>query len=144
MPELHFVIRATPVPKARPRFTKAGHAYTPKTTASYEALVRTCARRAVEKAGWSIATKPAAITVHAAFYFAPPKSWSKAEKLKCLKDGLRLKSTKPDADNLVKAVLDAMNGVVFADDALIGCVTALKAWSYAKANTIEISISTDI
>lgn len=140
---LTFTIPVEPVAKARPRFTRTGHAYTPKTTADFEALVAACARKAVKEAGWRTATAPQTITVYAAFFYTPPKSWTKAQKLKCLRDGMAIKHTKPDVDNLLKAVLDGMNGIVFADDALIGRCTGLKAWSYAKGGSIELTISSD-
>lgn len=140
---LEFTIHTAPVAKARPRFTRFGHAYTPKTTAQFETQVGIAARKAMAASGWRKAGRPETLTVHAAFYYPPPKSWTKAQKLKCLHNGLTLKGTKPDADNLLKAVLDGMNGIVFDDDALIARTTAMKAWSYAKANTIEVTISTD-
>ena len=138
---LEFSVPAKPVAKARPRFTFTGHAYTPKATAEFEQLVAACARCAMLTSGQS----PAEGCLHASmeFYYAPPKSWTAAEKRRCEQAGRTPKTTKPDTDNLVKAVLDGMNGIVFKDDAQVTRVTALKAWSYRQNNTVLVTISDD-
>ncbi len=88
---LMLVVQGQPVPKKRPRVTRAGHAYTPKETVEHEAAV-----------GWSMkaawrrepSTEPFRVTL--AFYMA---------------------NNRPvDIDNLAKAVLDAGNGIVWVDD----------------------------
>lgn len=43
---------------------------------------------------------------------------------------------RPDTSNLVKAVEDALNGVVWKDDALICNLTAMKAWGPVGSITI--------
>jgi crossover junction endodeoxyribonuclease RusA len=56
----------------------------------------------------------AAVEIDATFYFAKPKSTSKR---------ILHKITKPDCDKLVRALLDALTGVVYADDSqVIGIV----------------------
>ncbi len=138
---LEFSVPAKPVAKARPRFTFTGRAYTPKATADFERLVAACARCAMLASGQS----PAEGCLHASleFYYEPPKSWRVSDKRQCEQAGRTPKTTKPDTDNLVKAVLDGMNGVVFKDDAQITRVTALKAWSYRHGDTVLVTISDD-
>lgn len=50
--------------------------------------------------------------------FAIPKSYTKTEKEMC-RSGETLPTKKPDADNIEKIVFDAMNGLVYLDDAQI-------------------------
>lgn len=38
------------------------------------------------------------------------------------------KGTRPDLDNLIKAFLDSMNGVLWPDDALVTSCNAMKLW----------------
>lgn len=47
-------------------------------------------------------------------------------------------ASKPDIDNLVKFVLDALNGHLYKDDSQIVSLTAIK--QYAETSCIEISI----
>ena len=43
-----FSVPGVPVSKARARVTKSGHAFTPKKTRNYEALVKMCAAQAMK------------------------------------------------------------------------------------------------
>ena len=56
------------------------------------------------------------------FYIAMPKSWSK--KSKAMMNG-NWHQQKPDIDNLIKSVLDAL----CEDDSFVCHVTALKKWA---------------
>lgn len=44
----------------------------------------------------------------------------------------KLHGPKPDIDNYIKAVLDSLNGVIWADDYQIVAVFASKAWADAE------------
>jgi Holliday junction resolvase RusA-like endonuclease len=55
-----------------------------------------------------------------------PKSWSK--KKKAVMWG-KPHTSKPDIDNLVKAILDALNGVAFNDDSQIWEIQSSKIWT---------------
>lgn len=74
------------------------------------------------------------------FVFPPPKVWSK-KKMQELKDGATFyKETKPDlTDNLMKQTCDAMNGIVYVDDARICKVSSAKI--YGEVPRMEIWIS---
>ena len=65
------------------------------------------------------------------FYFKRPKAHYKTGKnSNCLRDDApEYHSSRPDIDNLVKLVGDALNGIFFIDDALISRVTAHKLYS---------------
>lgn len=48
-------------------------------------------------------------------------------------------TSKPDLDNLVKAILDAMNGIVWVDDAQVFSMTACK--NYSEEYLIRMAVS---
>ena len=81
-------------------------------------------------------TPPAAeLTEHIfirAFY-RPPESWSKARQAAAI--GQR-KRTKPDPDNIGKAVLDA----IWKQDAAVGDVTVERRWASQDVTVIEITL----
>ena len=66
------------------------------------------------------------IYVQVTFYVAIPKSWSKKKKLE--------KNGKPcdnncDIDNYIKAILDSLEGVYFANDKQVAMIKAMKYYS---------------
>jgi len=91
-PSLRFFVQGDPVPKGRPRLSH-GAVYTPKRTQAWETLVAWEARAAMQAAGMDIFTEPVSIALQ--FYYG---------------------NRGADLDNLVKAVWDAFNGVVWCDD----------------------------
>lgn len=109
-----FTIPGEPVGKGRPRFsgTKNGrvHTYTPDKTAKYEKLVRKCWKDSVGK---SFGDAPVAVDVYA--YFPIPKSYSQ-KQVRDIKAGKERPTKKPDRDNIVKIILDALNGLAYDDD----------------------------
>lgn len=52
------------------------------------------------------------------FYFPVTPSWSNKKK-NCALAGELAHTTKPDADNCLKAICDALNGIIWKDDALV-------------------------
>jgi len=69
-----------------------------------------------------------------------PASYSKARKLDCLTNTER-PTKKPDIDNVVKAVCDSINGVVYVDDTQIVDLHATKVYGepYVEVLIKEIS-----
>lgn len=107
-----FTIPGIPIPKARPRIVR-GHAFTPKKTKDYEALVQDVYNLTVgEYLGDS------AIVATIDLFFPIPKSYSKSKRRR-IAEG-KIKHTKrPDVDNCAKAILDALNEVAYKDDAQV-------------------------
>jgi Holliday junction resolvase RusA-like endonuclease len=60
----------------------------------------------------------------------PKDHYSKAGTLK--QDAPRFKTTKPDCDNLVKLAKDALNKIVYRDDAQVVRVHAEKVFGYPE------------
>lgn len=74
------------------------------------------------------------------FVYPPLKSWTKA-KMKQLENGeVIYKTTKPDNDNLQKNIADILNGLVYADDALVSISVVKKIYGFTPR--IEIVIKT--
>jgi Holliday junction resolvase RusA-like endonuclease len=108
--QLIFSVEGDPVGKQRPRFTKTGRTYTPKKTSDYEATIKAQALSAMGPA--DPLETPVAVYIY--INHAIPTSYSKKRKEACLNRFERPK--KPDLDNVAKAYLDAMNGIVYKDD----------------------------
>lgn len=113
---MNFKIEGLPKGKGRPRFTRSGHTYTPDMTRKYEALVTARAKEAM--IGKRKIEKPNAVRVDILATFPVPSSWSKKRRTAALQ-GVEHHVSKPDLDNVQKAILDGMNGIVFEDDSQV-------------------------
>ena len=118
-PTLELTVDGPPVGKARPRVPRRGRAYTPARTKAYELHVGLAARRAMS--GRPMLCGP--VGAHFRFTFPFPRSWSRARR-----EGARWRPAVPDLDNLAKACADALNGIVYADDAQIVSLTCSKQY----------------
>lgn len=129
-----FTIEGNPVAKGRPRFRNRGNyvkAYTPKKTKQYEKYVaycylRDCGREMVE----------GAIQIIIRSYHPIPSSVSK-RKRKAM-DGA-YHTRKPDFDNIVKAIMDGLNGVAFRDDSQVCDCREIKRYSTEPRVEVEIN-----
>lgn len=109
-----FFVPGPPRGKGRPRAAKRGKhitLYTPKETVAYESTVALAAQQAM--AGQPLLAGPVEVTMRIVLPIAA--SWSKRKQAQAL-DGTVLPIGKPDSDNVIKAVFDAINGVVWNDD----------------------------
>lgn len=132
---IKFTVPGEPVGKARPRFSrKTGRTYTPKKTTDYEHLIAYTFMQNFD--GFKPLEEPLEVTMHA--YFSIPKSWTKKKKQQAY-DGILLKTTKPDTDNIAK-VKDALNGLAWKDDAQIVREHVYKAYSDNPRLEIEIEV----
>ena len=50
-------------------------------------------------------------------------------------------TTKPDADNLAKAITDAMNGIVYADDAQIAELVCKKLYGAEPRVMVTVNVT---
>lgn len=123
-----FTVFGEPQGKARPRFSRRGGGvttYTPKKTVDYEREVVRAYKR--ECGGLYFGAKIPLIVYITAF-FKPPKSASK-EALQQMFAGDSPPTKKPDVDNIIKAVCDALNGVAYVDDAQVVFCSCKKRWA---------------
>jgi Holliday junction resolvase RusA-like endonuclease len=128
------VIDGPAVGKGRPRATsRGGHArmYTPAKTVAYEAIVQAIARR--EMAGQAPLTGPVEAEIWVTVM--PPKSFSK-KKIRMALDGDIRPTSKPDLDNVAKAILDACNGICYLDDKQVTDLVIRRR--YAAADSVVV------
>lgn len=120
-----------PIHKERPRFCRKGnHVGTYKTEKQereeHDFILD--AIRELKADGWTQPDKGKPITVFCTFYMPIPKSSTKRFKALC--DSVPTRHVKrPDVDNLVKFVLDCLNGVAWVDDGQVAEVNAVKLYS---------------
>jgi Holliday junction resolvase RusA-like endonuclease len=130
-----------PIGKGRPRFrpvtTKDGrsfvNAYTPARTRAYERALAMTAKVAMR--GKPPILGPLAVTVTA--FFAVPASWSNKKRDAALA-GIVRPTGRPDYDNVIKS-LDALNTIVFADDAQIVQAKVAKVYDEQPRLRIEVA-----
>lgn len=122
--EMKFSVPGAPKGKARPRVTRSGHAYTPRDTVLYENLVKTSFTAAYPH------QRPIDAEISAVIYayYPIPKSASRKRKQQML-DGDLKPVTKPDTDNVAKAILDSLNGIAYSDDSHVTDLTVMKRYS---------------
>lgn len=131
--DIEIRIAGNPVPKARARVTKTGIAYTPAKTRKWEQTAALMAQ--AEMAGRAPLECPLEVVVIAEW--PAPQSWPEWKRAAAVQ-GRLCHTTKPDADNIVKAAVDALNGVVFRDDSQIVGMIARKAYSEMPGVTIRV------
>ncbi len=116
------------VPKGRPRVALRGKhpvVYTPTKTREWEQLIKLAAAGKVKK----LITGP--IDLYVAFFLPRPKTLPKK---------VVHHTKRPDLDNLVKAVMDALNGVVWRDDSQVVEKYACKYYVYEMRPHVTIDI----
>ncbi len=128
-----FTVPGEPVGKARPRMTRSGRAYTPKGTVSYENRVIMYFTETYPD--WIPDEREISMTIVA--YYSIPKSITK-KKLELIRADVLHPTKKPDADNVLKSVADALNNVAYRDDSQITKVTVVK--KYSDMPRVEVTI----
>lgn len=133
-----FIIPGRPTGKGRPKFARRGagvSTYTDAKTASYENKVALFAQQAFV----GIPAHTGAVEMTVIAYFKPPASASKVAVERMLRGDPRTHPTvKPDFDNIVKAVLDGLNGIAFADDKQVTWVNGGKRYGLNDQVYVEI------
>ncbi len=129
---LTFIIDGPPVPKGRPRVTRRG-TYTPAKSANYETAVGWIAK--AEMRGTPPLTGPLKVKIEAELPI--PKSWSKTKKEAAERQEIQ-PTSKPDADNLAKSVLDGLEGIAFEDDAQIVRLEVIKRYAITPKATVHL------
>jgi Holliday junction resolvase RusA-like endonuclease len=135
--EVQFIVPGEPQGKGRPRFGN-GRTYTPAKTIAYEKLIARKAAEAMRYFPDGVTALPCYVRIDA--YKGIPKSWTRAKRLRAM-DGLEIPG-KPDLDNVAKAVLDALNGVVYADDVQVTRLLVTK--QYSMEPRLVVTVKEDI
>ena len=137
MSSVSFTVPGPPKGKARARTVHTGgrtFSYTPERTVLYENLVKTCFCQT--RAQPFNADEKLRANIIA--YYPIAKSSSKKKRQQMLA-GLIRPTKKPDLDNVIKSILDALNKVAYHDDTQIVSLSVEKF--YSDSPRVEVSIS---
>lgn len=126
MGKFDFIIEGEPVGKSRPRWSN-GHVYTPRKTQEYEEKVALAYRAA----GGIQFDEEDEICVVIDAYFKIPKSFTGGKRVAAMHKVIR-PTKRPDVDNVIKSILDGLNGVAYADDKQVVDVVCRKHYSPDK------------
>ena len=155
---VRFVVPGNPVANPRPKATTKGQVYSPKSKkltpkqqaehggrkwvthpiVTYKAAIQDAFKKVKNYAG-KLNTP---LRVDCLFVFErPQRLMRKSSPL-----GMILHGSKPDVDNLEKAVYDALNDVAWTDDALVSSNNTRKRYAKKLANEgyTEVSIYEDM
>ena len=134
---ISFTVYGEPTAQGRPRAsTQNGHVrmYDPDKSRDYKDYVRLAAR---EFAPDSLLES--ALGIYVIVYRSMPKKYSNSKvKSQQAEAGLILPTTKPDADNYLKGIKDALNSVIWKDDSQI--VDASVSKRYSLKPRVEIQV----
>lgn len=136
MAEKLLVVYREPFPKERPRGTIiSGHVniYTPKKTVAEERAIA----EAWKKTNGLIPFE-GAVVVRIVLGMAIPRSASQKKKKDMLARKIR-PTTKPDADNCAKLILDALNGLAYGDDNQIVSLSVKKYYTEVPKIMIKVA-----
>lgn len=139
--KVKFTVPGEPAGKGRPRFSRQGsyvRAYTPEKTIAYEDLVKLEYHRQCSAFRFDDA-QPLDMRIIA--YYSVPKSASK-KKRQAMLDHIIRPMKKPDNDNIVKIVQDALNSISYRDDVQIVDCQLRKFYSEAPRVVVTIQEAT--
>lgn len=132
---IQFVVYGEPVAQGRPKFSTRGgfvKAYDPAKSRDYKDYVKLAASEHAPKA---LLEGPLGMVL--TVYRSTPKSFSKIKASRA-EAGQITPTTKPDIDNYLKGVKDALKGVIWKDDSQVVEVFARKR--YSARPRIEVKI----
>lgn len=122
------------VGKERPRVNMyTGRVYTPNKTKDYEFLVQQYFK--IKYPNYQVLEGRLAINIIA--YLKIPNSTSKTKTQEMLENKIS-PTKKPDADNIAKSILDAMNGFVFKDDNQVSKISIEKRFALEEKAVITV------
>lgn len=132
-----FTVHGKPEPLRRHRSTRQGRSYDDPKNGPYADAIRW----AWNESHGREHTGTVKLIVWATFA-RPASHWTTRGALSSA--GLRAGPPRPDVDNLVKAVMDALNGMAWRDDTQVVALDAVKRWTGAPQDGAQLHvISTD-
>lgn len=129
-----FVIPTAPLGKERPRLAGKGAIYTPTKTKAYENFIKGCY---IEQCG-DVSFGARSIKMDVKAYVPLISKLKKAEREAALRGELK-PTAKPDADNILKAILDALNELAYDDDRAIYKISVERIYSDEPRTEVLIS-----
>ncbi len=133
MTTIRVTIQAEPTPKGRPRskwFNGRAITYTPTKTREAEDFIKYRLLRYRDRCF----PKHIPVRLTAVFYRTKSK-WLPSREV--------LPVRRPDTDNLLKCLLDALNGILVTEDAQITTINVKKRWSDDGVGHIAIKLEED-
>jgi Holliday junction resolvase RusA-like endonuclease len=129
-----FTVDTMAMGKQRAQTGRGGHHFTPPPTRAFEGFVATMARAAV--AG----RKPyeGAVELQLTSVFQIPISWSKVKK-QLAKENQIHPIVCPDLSNIIKAIEDGMNKIVYNDDKQICRHNCQKIYGESPSFTVTVN-----
>ena len=132
---IEIIVLGEPVAQARAKFTTVNgyaRAYDPARSRHYKEYIRLAA---AAKAPEKLLSGP--IDLEVRIYRPIPKSFGK-RKSEAAERGLIRPTTKPDNDNYIKGIKDALKGIIWHDDSQV--VDEKTSKYYSKKPRVEIKI----
>lgn len=130
MDNITFVVEGKPRGKGRPMIDsrkKGKRGYKKKEDIDYERKVRNAFLRTLGENGEGFFAKEGeAVSVMVMALFSVPESWSVKKKAEALKYGWHM--SKPDGDNILKAITDPCNGIAWDDDSCVAKMVCQKMY----------------
>ena len=137
--KLKFTVLGKPQAQQRPKFNSfTKRAHDPKESAEYKSNVRAMATVAVLENNWTMCHREMPVSVNIISYRPIPTSvpiWKKNAASHGLIPPL---GRNADIDNVMKGILDAMNGVVYEDDCQVFKLTGESRYSDVPRVEIEV------
>ncbi len=141
MSSIRFFVPGLPTGKGRPiaKVRRLGNGkstvmmQTPAKTVNYEGKIALAAEAAM--AGRAPMIGPMIVCIDLHFPVAP--SWSKRRRAAALAD-VETPTKRPDSDNVLKAICDGINGIVWADDVQVVDVVMRKRYREIPGVRVEI------
>lgn len=126
-----FEVPGPAVGKGRPRFGN-GRTFTDKKTAAYENLV------ALQAQAHNIPWIEGHVKVDVVVAKQVLKSMSKKKKALAISGVYAV--GKPDLDNVMKSILDGLNGVIYRDDSQVAAMSISRIW-VELASKVIVSVT---
>ena len=132
---IRFTIPGEVIPQGRPRFarTRTGvRTYDPARSREYKTFVQWSTHEL-----WPEKPLDGPLSVRIVEYRAIPESWSKKRRAEALAGVIR-PTGRPDMDNVIKAILDSLNGRMWRDDSQVVSLHAEKRYGEIPRAEVEI------
>ena len=132
---IELIIKGKPVAKGRPRFYN-GKAVTPEKTRKAEKEIQRQAILQVKEKSAKMFIDTT-LTMSIEFRILPPKYWSRKKREQAINGSWGV-VTRPDLDNYVKLVKDALEGVIYEDDRYVVALKCCKVYADFDETLIQI------
>lgn len=130
---MRFTVPGQPYGKARPRKGKFG-IYNPKANDENERRIR---EAYIQTKGLIPEPVTAPVWMNVELIYAVPKATPKKKREMMLAGKIR-PMVKPDVDNCLKSVMDALNGLAYMDDKQVVLTRCIKRYGEKPATIIDI------